>query len=89
MRVAPFNNFRKGWGKISEDLSEGAYQIEIDNKWDSSKFDGKKYFVISEISDFGGKNYFLSISFLVMGGISFLLGIMFIIFAKFKPKGLI
>ena len=89
MRVSPFQNFRKGWGRISDDLSEGNYVVEIDNKWDSSIFDGKKYFIISEISDFGGKNEFLAITFIVVGSISLLLGVLFIIFARIKPKGLI
>lgn len=63
--------------------------VEIDNKWDSSIFDGKKYFILSEISDFGGKNEFLAITFLVVGTISLLLGVLFMVFAKIKPVGLI
>jgi hypothetical protein len=31
MSMMPFNNFRKKWGKIDEDLTKGFYDLTINN----------------------------------------------------------
>jgi hypothetical protein len=32
MSMMPFNNFRKKWGKIDEDLTKGFYDLTINNR---------------------------------------------------------
>ena len=86
MRVAPFSTFRKTWGRINRDLDKGIYVLYIDNKWDSSLFDGKKWLILSEVNVFGGKNWFLGWAFIVFGILSFVLGFLFLIVYLIKNK---
>ena len=81
MRPAGLPNFRKLWGRITErDLKAGdEIEVEIENKFDVSSFNGKKYLILSTVNAFGGKNSFLGISYIVLGGISIVLAIIFII----------
>lgn len=62
-------NFRKLWGIINEDLKSGTYQLEIENNYDVSNWDGEKLVVLSTANALGGKNYFLGIVFLSAGGL--------------------
>jgi len=75
MKVAPFKNFRKTWGKIEQDLEKGVYDVEIDYRWDVKAFEGEKWIVITDTNAFGGKNYFLGFSFLFLGCLSLVFGI--------------
>ena len=77
MRPAALPDFRKPWGRIERDLSEGNYTLIINNRYPVKSFDGEKYFILSTVNSFGGKNYFLGILYLVLGGISVLTGILF------------
>lgn len=77
MRPAALPDFRKPWGRIERDLSEGNYTLIINNRYPVKSFDGEKYFILSTINSFGGKNYFLGILYLVLGGISIISGILF------------
>ena len=77
MRPAALPDFRKPWGRIERDLSEGNYTLIINNRYPVKSFDGEKYFILSTVNSFGGKNYFLGILYLVLGGISILTGILF------------
>ena len=62
------------------DLKAGdEIEVEIENKFDVSSFNGKKYLILSTVNAFGGKNSFLGISYIVLGGISIILAIIFII----------
>lgn len=89
MRVAGFPTFRKHWGKVEQDIEEGTYNIEIENKYDVSKHSGKKYIVITTVNGFGGKNHLLAIFFLIVAGLSVVLCIIFFIAYKRKQKALV
>ena len=81
MRPAGLPNFRKLWGRIDTfDLEQGTeVYVTIDDNFDVSSFNGKKYIILSTVNAFGGKNSFLGISYIVLGGISIILAIVFII----------
>ena len=81
MRPAGLPNFRKLWGRITDtDLKAGTQiEVRIDNKFDVSSFNGKKYLILSTVNAFGGKNSFLGISYIVLGGISIILAVVFVI----------
>ena len=46
MRTAGLPTFRKLWGKIDGPLNPGQYQLVISNNYNTSKFEGKKSFVL-------------------------------------------
>ena len=81
MRPAGLPNFRKLWGRITDtDLKAGSQiEVKIDNNFDVSSFNGKKYLILSTVNAFGGKNSFLGISYIVLGGISIILAFVFVI----------
>ena len=81
MRPAGLPNFRKLWGRITDrDLKAGTkIEVKIENNFDVSSFNGKKYLILSTVNAFGGKNSFLGISYIVLGGISIVLAVVFII----------
>ena len=68
MRPAAFPNFKKLYGKIEKGLKKGTYKLEIQNKYDVSKFDGvQKKFIITSANILGGQHYFLAVGYLVTG----------------------
>lgn len=81
MRPAGLPNFRKLWGRITDrDLKAGTkIEVKIENNFDVSSFNGKKYLILSTVNAFGGKNSFLGISYIVLGGISIVLAVVFVI----------
>ena len=81
MRPAGLPNFRKLWGRITDtDLKAGSQiVVTINNNFDVSSFNGKKYLILSTVNAFGGKNSFLGISYIVLGGISIILAVVFVI----------
>ena len=81
MRPAGLPNFRKLWGRITDrDLKAGTkIEVKIENNFDVSSFNGKKYLILSTVNAFGGKNSFLGISYIVLGGISIILAVVFVI----------
>ena len=81
MRPAGLPNFRKLWGRIKDtDLKGGTeVNVTIENNFDVSSFNGKKYLILSTVNAFGGKNSFLGISYIVLGGISIVLAVVFVI----------
>ena len=89
MRNSPFPDFRKIWGKIDQDLSQGDYKIEITANWDISSFSGEKYIVLSQTNFLGGKNFFMGYSYVIVGSISLIFAIGFIIRKIYRPKGLL
>lgn len=89
MKMSPFMDFRKTWGIIRQDMPAGTYTLRIQSRWDSSIFQGEKWFVLSQTNAFGGKNYFLSYSYLAIGGLAILLAILFIIRKMTRPKGML
>ena len=81
MRPAGLPNFRKLWGRIeNNDLKKGQIiTVTIENNFDVTKFDGKKFLILSTVNAFGGKNTFLGISYIVLGAICIVLAVVFII----------
>jgi hypothetical protein len=79
MRTAGLPNFRKLYGKITDDLPAGKYDLTINNTYDVRSFDGSKYFVLSTTNVFGGTNYFLAICYIVVGALCISFGIIFFI----------
>ena len=81
MRPAGLPNFRKLWGRIKDrDLEENSkVEVTIENNFDVSAFNGKKFLILSTVNAFCGKNSFLGISYIVLGGISIILAVVFII----------
>lgn len=79
MRVAALPNFRKLWGRITQNLPSGTYYFNIANKYDVSAFGGTKTLVLSTANAFGGRNQFLAISYLVVGGICFIVAVVFFV----------
>ena len=59
----------------------------INNNYDVSKFDGKKYLYFSEVNSFGGTNKFLAYAFLIMAGIVVLIMFIFCILYLVKLRG--
>ena len=80
MRPTGLPNFRKIWGRIDDrDLKAGnRVRVKIEDNFDFSSFNGKKFLILSTVNSFGGKNSFLGISYIVLEGISFILTIIFI-----------
>ena len=52
--------------------------MDIDNRYNTYKFDGKKKIVLSTASWLGGKNDFLGIAYLTVGSICFIFGLVFL-----------
>ena len=89
MKIAPFPNFRKTWGRIENDLKKGFYELEITNNWDSSIFDGKKRFGLVETNTLGSDNTFLGSSYIFFGILSFIFAVGFLIRKIQRPKGVL
>lgn len=79
MRTAGLPNFRKLYGKFTEDLQPGQYTMVIQNNYDVSSYDGKKSFVLSTTNALGGKNYFLAICYIVVGVLCIVFALIFFI----------
>lgn len=79
MRTAGLPNFRKLWGKIGKDIEAGEYEVEIQNNYQVSSFQGQKWFVLSTTNALGGKNYFLSYCYIIVGVLCILFAIIFCI----------
>lgn len=79
MRTSALPTFRKLYGKIDQDLEAGSLiTVDIDNRYNTYKFDGKKKIVLSTASWLGGKNDFLGIAYLTVGSICFIFGLVFL-----------
>ena len=79
MRTAGLPNFRKLWGKITDDLPVDTYTIWIKNNYKVSNFKGKKSFVLSTTNALGGKNYFLAVCYITVGTLCMLFALIFCI----------
>ena len=87
MRPAAFPNFRKLWGRIYQDLKEGEELIlNITNNYDVSGFNGKKYFILSEINKLGQNNILMGGCYIIVGGSSIILALIFSIGYNIKKN---
>ena len=79
MRTSALPTFRKLWGKIDEDVEAGStITVDVSNRYNTYKFDGKKKLVLSTATWLGGKNDFLGIAYLTIGSICFVFGLVFL-----------
>lgn len=79
MRTAGLPNFRKLYGKVTEDLMKGKYELRIGNNYNVNSFAGSKYFVLSTTNLLGGTNYFLAVCYIIVGALCIMFGIIFFI----------
>ena len=89
MRISAFSNFKKLWGKITQNLKQGTYQIDITNNWPVYLFNGSKKLSMTQVNSLGGKNYFLGYLYIIVGSISIILAVAFIIRKMKRPDGLV
>ncbi len=85
-QIAPNSHFRKIWGRIDQPLPEGNYTILIENNYNVSGFNGKKYFVLSQVTAVGGQELFLPIAYLVSAAVSLFFCIYFFAHMIIKKK---
>lgn len=89
MRTAALPNFRKPYGKISDDVPAGtSLTFDITANFDVTEFEGKKYIVLSTVGAYGGKNPFLGVAYLVVGGLSLFFCAVFFVKQWLFPRAL-
>ena len=89
MRTAALPNFRKLWGKITQDLEQGeVITVNIANVYNTYSFKGSKKLVLSTTSWLGGKNSFLGIAYLTVGLICMFLALVFFLIHLKNPRPL-
>ena len=87
MRTAVLPNFRRLWGKLGMDLPAGAVvRVNIQNRYNTYRFNGKKRIVLSTASWLGGRNDFLGTAYLAVGGFSMLSGFCFWLLMQRWPR---
>jgi hypothetical protein len=79
-QMETFPSFIKLWGHIDQDLEKGqTYTFTIQNNFEVSYYDAKKYIYLSEVNDFGGANNFMGMVFLIIAGLVALIMIVFVV----------
>lgn len=87
MRTAALPTFRKLYGKIEVDLEAGdVINVNLENRYNTYSFNGKKKLVLSTTSWLGGKNDFVGIAYLTVGGLCFFLAMVFALIYLVKPR---
>lgn len=89
MKVSPFSNVHKVWGRIDTDLPKGQYTINIVSRWNSELFGGEKYWGLTTTNALGSDNSFMGVTYIVIGGLSLLMGVIFLIRKIQRPKGVL
>mmetsp|Transcript_417 Transcript_417/g.389 ORF Transcript_417/g.389 Transcript_417/m.389 type:complete len:169 (+) Transcript_417:565-1071(+) len=84
MKLAGYNEFKKLWGIIKQDLPAGEYTITVTNKFDHEAYDSNKKIIVSTVNDLGGRNVLLSACYLVSAVIA--LSIVIVIRIKGKKS---
>ncbi|KAG0289484.1 hypothetical protein BGZ96_006967 [Linnemannia gamsii] len=86
MRTAGWSTFLKTYGRGTEVLPKGNYQMTIDMRFPIDTYGGKKFIVISSIGAMGGRNNFLGIAYIVVAIICAALGVVFTAFHIARPR---
>ncbi|KAG0060718.1 hypothetical protein BGZ90_003916 [Linnemannia elongata] len=86
MRTAGWSTFLKTYGRRTEVLPAGNYQLLIDMNFPIKTYGGKKYIVISSVGAIGGRNSFLGIGYIVVAVICAGLGVIFTAFHIARPR---
>ena len=77
MRISPFSNPRKLWGRINKDIKQNSLLVvNIDPK--NNYYFGNRYIILSTRNIFGGKSMFLGICYIIAGGLSLMASVIFI-----------
>ncbi|EAR83001.2 ligand-effect modulator 3 LEM3 family protein (macronuclear) [Tetrahymena thermophila SB210] len=63
MRTSGMGTFKKLWGRIKQDLPAGVYKLTINNQYNTSEYNGQKFFIITTSSPFGQKNIVLIVAY--------------------------
>ena len=58
MNIETSHNFKKIWGRIDNNLEPGNYSLFVKYNYDIKKYEGEKYFCISNANKFGINNLF-------------------------------
>ena len=83
-----FPTFVKLWGHVEGTLFAGQkYLVEVENNFNVTKFNGKKYIYISEVNAFGGSSRFLSYIFFGYSALCIVLILVYTVFFFLKVKG--
>lgn len=92
MRIAPFSNFTKFYGRIEEDIDKGSsinvcitHGIYYD-KEEYNQSEINKTLILTTVNSFGVSNNELAITFGGVGALCIILGIIFIFAFKFQDK---
>lgn len=89
MRTAALPHFRKLWGRIESDIPAGTtITVDVENRYNTYAFKGKKSVVLSTASWLGGKNAFLGVAYIAVGAASLLFGLVFLVVRHIKPRKL-
>ncbi|KAK4122364.1 Lem3/Cdc50 [Parathielavia appendiculata] len=90
LMLAAAPNFYKLYQKNDQDpMKAGQYQVDIQDNFDTTVYNGRKAFVITTVSSMGSRNIWPGIIFLIVGGICLILDIYFILsFFLWKPRKL-
>jgi len=88
MRTSGLPTFRKLYGKTTDTLPAGTWEITIEDIYPVKDFGGTKSVVFSTTSWIGGQNPFLGIAYLVVGSVCIALGIAFLIRHLVAPRKL-
>ena len=77
MRISPFSNPRKLWGRINKDIKQNS-ELKIKIEPNYYYFGGNRYIILSTRNIFGGKSMFLGICYIIAGGLSLMASVIFI-----------
>lgn len=89
MRTAGLPTFAKlALRNDKDDLQPGTYETTIGLNFDTTKYKGKKYVLISTRSAIGGRNIFLGVAYCVVAGIAATLGLAFLTQHIVRPRRL-
>ncbi|KAL1835962.1 hypothetical protein VTJ49DRAFT_5760 [Mycothermus thermophilus] len=90
MMLAAAPNFYKLYQKNERDVMKaGQYQVDIEDNFDTTVYNGRKAFVITTLSTMGSRNIWPGIIFLIVGGLCLILDVYFILsFFLWKPRKL-
>ena len=79
MRTSGLPNFKKPWGKISQDLVPGNYTLGVVTDSNSQNSQMTRNFFLTTNSKVGGRNFLLPTAFLFIAIMCFCAGIFFTI----------
>ena len=87
MRTAALARFRKLYGRITDDVSDGTtLTFRVENNFNVDSFNGKKWIVVSTASGLGGNATFLWETFVGIGGVCFAIFLFLLVKNLVSPR---